>query len=138
MDLGLRADTLETSVNWERLINLWYTARAYIKNRPHTICMIHLSHVYENGANLYFTFISPMAAENEPSDFAEFHSGLVRVILDNGGSLSHHHGIGRLLGPWMQEEVGPTAMGMLRAIKRHLDPSGVMNPGGILGLDREG
>lgn len=138
MDLGLRADTLETSVNWERLMDLWHAARAYIKNRPHTICMVHLSHVYENGANLYFTFISPMAAENEPSDFAEFHSGLVRVILDNGGSLSHHHGIGRLLGPWMQEEVGPTAMGFLRAIKRHLDPAGVMNPGGILGLDREG
>jgi alkyldihydroxyacetonephosphate synthase len=138
MDLGLRADTLETSVNWQQLMGLWSAVREYIKGQPHSICMTHLSHVYENGANLYFTFIMPMAGQNEPAAFAEFHRGLVRTILDNGGSLSHHHGIGRLLGPWMQEEIGPAAMGLLRSIKRHLDPQGVMNPGGTLGLDQEG
>ncbi len=137
MDLGLRADTLETSVNWERLTGLWSAVREYIKSQPHSICMVHLSHVYENGANLYFTFITPMAGDDEPADFALFHSGLVRTILQNGGSLSHHHGIGRMLGPWMEEEIGSTAMGLLRGIKRHLDPQGVMNPGGTLGLDQE-
>jgi alkyldihydroxyacetonephosphate synthase len=137
MDLGLRADTLETSVNWERLMELWSAVGGYIKARPHSICLTHLSHVYENGANLYFTFIAPMAGANEPDDFAEFHKGLVETILENGGSLSHHHGIGRLLGPWMHEEIGSTAIGVLRSIKRHLDPQGIMNPGGTLGLDQE-
>ncbi len=137
MDLGLRTDTLETAVSWDRLLDLWAAARAYVKARPHTICMVHLSHLYENGANLYFTFIAPMAGEGELEDFHQFHAGLVRTILDHGGSLSHHHGIGRLLGPWLEEEIGPAGLGLLRAIKRHLDPRGVMNPGGTLGLDQE-
>lgn len=137
MDLGLRTDTLETSVNWERLMELWAATRVYIKSRPHTICMVHLSHLYENGANLYFTFIAPMAEGDEVTDFTEFHQGLVETILAHGGSLSHHHGIGRMLGPWMEREIGPVAMGLLRSIKRHLDSAGVMNPGGTLGLDEE-
>lgn len=136
MDLGLRTDTLETSVNWERLLGLYAAAHAYIKSRPHTVCLVHLSHVYENGANLYFTFIAPMA-DDETAEFAEFHQGLVETILEHGGSLSHHHGIGRMLGPWLEREIGPKGVGLLRGIKRHLDPKGVMNPGGTLGLDSE-
>lgn len=135
MDLGLRTDTLETSVNWERLEELWSAARAYVKSHEHTICMSHLSHLYENGASLYFTFIAPMDPRDEAARFGEFHAGLVRTILDQGGALSHHHGVGRILGPWLEEELGPTAMGLLRSLKRRLDPNGVMNPGGVLGLD---
>ena len=137
MDLGLRTDTLETAVSWDRLLELWSAARAYIKSRPHTLCLVHLSHAYSSGANLYFTFISPMAGENELEDYQGFLAGLVETILDRGGALSHHHGIGRLLAPWMPREVGQEGLDLLRAIKRHLDPRGVMNPGGTLGLDRE-
>lgn len=138
MDLGLRTDTLETSVNWARLLPLWSAARAYVKSQPHTACLVHLSHIYENGANLYFTFIAPMApGGDEAAEFAEFHHGLVETIVENGGSLSHHHGIGRTLGPWLEKEIGATAMGLLRGVKSVLDPKGVMNPGGTLGLDGE-
>ncbi len=137
MDLGLRTDTLETAVGWDGLLELWSAARAYIKSRPHTLCLAHLSHAYENGANLYFTFISPMAQENELEDYQGFLRGLVETILDRGGALSHHHGVGRLLAPWMSREIGPAGVELLRGIKRHLDPRGVMNPGGTLGLDRE-
>jgi alkyldihydroxyacetonephosphate synthase len=139
MDLGLRTDTLETAVNWGRLMPLWSAVRAYVKSQPHTACLVHLSHIYENGANLYFTFIAPMAAEDgEAAEFAEFHRGLVDTIVQNGGSLSHHHGVGRTLGPWLEGEIGPTGMELLRGMKRVLDPGGVMNPGGTLGLDGEG
>ncbi len=137
MDLGLRTDTLETAAGWDGLLELWSAARAYIKSRPHTLCLAHLSHAYENGANLYFTFISPMAGENELADYQDFLRGLVDTILERGGALSHHHGIGRLLAPWMERELGGSGLELLRALKRHLDPRGVMNPGGTLGLDRE-
>ena len=59
--------------------------------------MSHISHVYENGANLYFTFLSPMEKGNEEEDYKQFHKGLVDAIHNNKGSLSHHHGIGRTL-----------------------------------------
>jgi alkyldihydroxyacetonephosphate synthase len=96
--------------------------------------MIHISHVYENGANLYFTFLSPRERGNEKQDFAAFHRGLVETILANGGSISHHNGVGRVLAPWMEGHLGKSSIELLRAVKRHLDPNNIMNPGGTLGL----
>lgn len=135
MDLGLMTDTLETAVTWENLIPLWEAGRKYVKSRPNTICMVHISHVYENGANLYFTFLSPVKKGDDIDDFKEFHTGLINTIHENNGSLSHHHGIGRMLGPWMSSEIGENALSLLKSIKKHLDPNGIMNPGGTLGLD---
>ena len=135
MDVGLMTDTLETSVTWSNLLKLWKATRKYAEARPKTIFMIHISHVYENGANLYFTFISPMEKGNEREDFENFYQGLVNTIVQNGGSLSHHHGVGRTLGPRMEEQIGKTAMNAMRAVKKYFDPNNIMNPGGMLGLD---
>ena len=138
MDLGIMTDTLETAVTWEQLLPLWKGVRAYIKSRPQTTCMVHLSHVYENGANLYFTFLSPMEKGRELEDYREFHQGLVDAIVEFGGSLSHHHGVGRVMAPWMESQHGEVGMELMKAIKDHLDPKGIMNPGGMLGLDLNG
>jgi alkyldihydroxyacetonephosphate synthase len=134
MDIGIMADTLETAVTWENLLGVWSAAHSYVKARPKAFIMIHISHVYENGANLYFTFLTPMEKGNEKSDFAAFHRGLVDTILENGGSISHHHGVGRVLAPWMEAHLGKPSMAVLGAVKRHFDPNNIMNPGGTLGL----
>jgi len=134
MDLGIMSDTLETAVTWENLLKVWSAAHAFISLRPKTVLMIHISHVYESGANLYFTFLSPMEKGNEKNDFAAFHKGLVDTIQENGGSLSHHHGVGRVLAPWMETHLGKTSMAVLAAVKKHFDPNNIMNPGGTLGL----
>jgi alkyldihydroxyacetonephosphate synthase len=134
MDMGIMSDTLETAVTWENLLKVWSAAHAFASQRPKTIIMIHISHVYESGANLYFTFLSPMEKGNEKNDFAAFHKGLVDTILENGGSLSHHHGVGRVLAPWMEAYLGKTSMAVLVAVKKHFDPNNIMNPGGTLGL----
>jgi len=96
--------------------------------------MVHISHVYESGANLYITFLSPMEKGNERNDFARFHSGLVDTVQENGGSLSHHHGVGRILSPWMEKHLGNTSVAVMAAVKRHFDPYNIMNPNKILGL----
>jgi len=75
-----------------------------------------------------------MEKGNERQDFAGFHRGLVETILAHGGSLSHHHGVGRVLAPWMEGHLGKSSMELLRAVKNHLDPDYIMNPGGTLGL----
>jgi alkyldihydroxyacetonephosphate synthase len=134
MDLGIMADTLETAVTWENLLRVWSAAHAYVRKRARAFMMIHISHVYENGANLYFTFLTPMEKGNEMKDFTAFHRGLVDTILENGGSISHHHGVGRVLAPWMEGHLGKTSMAALGAVKRHFDPNNIMNPGGTLGL----
>ena len=52
----------------------------------------------------------------------------------HGGSLSHHHGVGKMIGPWMKQHLGEQQMNVLKAIKNHFDPNGIMNPGGTLGF----
>jgi alkyldihydroxyacetonephosphate synthase len=134
MDLGIMSDTLETAVTWENILKVWSAAHAFVNLRPKTVLMIHISHVYESGANLYFTFLSPMEKGNEKNDFEAFHKGLVDTIQENGGSLSHHHGVGRVLAPWMEAHLGKTSMAVFAAVKKHFDPNNIMNPGGTLGL----
>jgi alkyldihydroxyacetonephosphate synthase len=134
MDLGIMTDTLETAVMWENLISLWKSVRAYLKKRDKIVVMVHISHVYKNGANLYFTFLSPMKKGDELKDYEEFHKGIIETIRANNGSLSHHHGVGRTLAPWMEKELGKESMELMKAIKNQLDPNGIMNPGNTLGL----
>lgn len=132
MDAGLITDTLETAVTWEHLLKLWKEAHIYLKKRPNTVAMTHISHVYENGANLYFTFISPAEKEAPLKDYQEYHKGLIDTIVANNGSLSHHHGIGRTLTPWLPTQHTDAALKLMQAVKHHLDPKGIMNPGAVV------
>lgn len=130
-DYGIFTDTLEAGVTWENLHRLHQGVRAFIKARPGTICMTHASHFYPQGTNLYFIIIARM----EMDEYVPFQNGIIDRMVENGGTLSHHHGVGRLLAPWMETHLGKEQMAVLRALKRHFDPNGVLNPGGQLGLD---
>lgn len=132
MDYGIIIDTLETSVTWDNVQKLYYEVRSFIKNRQATLCMTHASHFYLSGTNLYFIFI--LKPENM-EEYFQFHKGVLDAIVKNGGSMSHHHGIGKMLSPWMEAHLGKEQMEVLRALKRHFDPNNIMNPGGQLGLD---
>ena len=133
-DYGILIDTLEVGVTWDNLHRLHEGVRAYIKSRPDTICMTHASHFYPQGTNLYFIFIARMT---ETAEYREFQKGIIDHIQKFGGSLSHHHGVGRMIGPWMEKHLGKEQMSVLRALKKHFDPNNIMNPGGQLGLDTE-
>lgn len=135
MDIQVITDTLETAVTWSNLINVWDGVRKVIKARPNTACMVHGSHFYENGANLYFIFLSRVKTGDEVDDYVRYQKSIIDAIRVNGGSLSHHHCVGRMLAPWLNDQIGETGMGLLRAVKGYFDPSGIMNPGGTLGLD---
>jgi alkyldihydroxyacetonephosphate synthase len=131
-DFGITIDTLESSVTWDNLHALYQGVRAYIKRRPRTICMTHASHFYPQGANLYFIFIGQF---DDVDDYRGFQAGIIDHIQKYGGSLSHHHGIGRMIAPWIADHLGEEQMAVLKALKKHFDPRNIMNPGGQLGLD---
>jgi alkyldihydroxyacetonephosphate synthase len=135
MDFGIMTDTLESTVLWSNLHQVWKAAHTFAAQRPKTVLMVHISHVYENGVNLYFTFLSPMDLSNEMEDYKQFHKGLVDAIQQAGGSLSHHHGVGRALAPWMQNQHGSETMQFYKAVKKHFDPTNIINPGNMLGLE---
>lgn len=131
-DFGIQIDTLEASVTWDNLHRVHEGVRACIKTRPATMCMTHASHFYPQGTNLYFIFIM---RTSDTKEFVSFQRGVIEAIMKSGGSLSHHHGVGRMMAPYMDEYLGREQMEVLRALKRHFDPAGIMNPGGQLGLD---
>ncbi len=133
MDYGLCTDTLETGVTWDNLHRLHSSVRAYIKKRPGTVCMTHASHFYPGGTNLYFIYVLKPDSLDE---FFEFHRGIIDRIVENGGSISHHHGVGKMLAPWLEKHIGKQQLDVLRALKEHFDPNNIMNPGGRLALDR--
>lgn len=131
-DVGIQIDTLETGVTWDNLHKVHQCVREYIKSRPATMCMTHASHFYPQGTNLYFIFLM---RTSDVDEFREFQRGIIDEIACHKGSLSHHHGVGRMMAPLMDEHLGKEQMEVLRALKRHFDPNNIMNPGGQLGLD---
>jgi alkyldihydroxyacetonephosphate synthase len=94
--------------------------------------MTHASHFYPQGTNLYFIFIM---RTSDAEEFRSFQRGVIEAIMKSGGSLSHHHGIGRMMAPYLEEYLGKDQMEVLKSLKRHFDPGNIMNPGGQLGLD---
>ena len=92
----------------------------------------HVSHCYTQGANIYFSFVlKPAEFAAAEKLYVEAWSRALRATLANGGTISHHHGIGRLRASWLAEELG-SAYPVLLALKRALDPAGLMNPGALI------
>ncbi len=131
-DFGIMIDTLECTVTWTNLEEVHTGVRAFCHSRPGTICMTHMSHFYPQGCNLYFIFIAKM---DDLDEYLAYQAGILDHIQKFGATMSHHHGIGKAFAPWLEGDVGPEAMAVYRALKRHFDPKGIMNPGGTLALD---
>ncbi len=131
-DFGIVTDTMECSVNWSNMAKVHRDVRAYCKARPQTIVTTHMSHVYPQGANLYFIFIAKMS---DPEEYKQYHAGILDAIQKSGASMSHHHGIGKMFAPWLEGSIGSTEYSVIRALKNHFDKDNIMNPGGTLGLD---
>ncbi|MDR2634541.1 MAG: FAD-binding oxidoreductase [Clostridiales bacterium] len=131
-DFGMIIDTLECAVNWDNLAYVHQYVRKFVKSRPNTICTTHVSHCYPAGANLYFIWM--MKEDESIEEFKKFHSGILNAICESGASMSHHHGIGKLFAPYNVKSLGETKMNILRTLKNHFDPNGIMNPGGTLGF----
>lgn len=131
-DFGIVMDTMECTVNWSNMSRVHAEVRKYCKSRPNTVCMTHMSHVYPQGANLYWIFITRM---HDPAEFKAYHAGILNAIQKSGASMSHHHGIGKMFAPWLEGSLGSNEYAIIRALKEHFDPDNIMNPGGTLGLD---
>lgn len=125
-DYGIISDTVETSVKWSDLHRVHEGVREFIKKRKNTICLTHASHFYPQGTNLYFIFI---AKYKDIEEYKELLNGIMDNIQKYGGSISHHHGVGKMFGSRMSEHLGNEQMAVLSALKNHFDPNGIMNPG---------
>ena len=131
-------ETLETAHTWSRLGELHDAVAAAIRDSLAAqgtpgFAFCHLSHAYADGASLYFTFIARARHGAEREQWAAVKRAASEAIVAAGGTITHHHGVGRDHAPYMEAEVGRTGIEVLRAVKERLDPSGIMNPGKLLG-----
>ena len=140
MEMGAMVETLETSHTWSRLGELHRAVGAAIRESlagqgTPGLVFCHLSHAYADGASLYFTFISRARRGAELEQWAAVKGAASEAIVAHGGTITHHHAVGRDHVPDMEAEVGPTGLEVLRAVKERLDPAGIMNPGKLLPAD---
>jgi alkyldihydroxyacetonephosphate synthase len=96
------------------------------------LAMCHISHVYESGASLYFTLLARRREDDELGQWQAVKQAASDAITAGGGTITHHHAIGRDHAPWLERELGSGGVAALRALKRELDPAGIMNPGKLL------
>jgi alkyldihydroxyacetonephosphate synthase len=137
LDHGVLAETLETATTWTGLHALHDAVGAALRGAleprgtpPVVLC--HVSHLYPVGASLYFTVV---ARQQEGEEAAQWHvakAAACAAIVEQGGTITHHHAIGRDHAAYLEAEVGATGIALLRAMKAELDPAGVLNPGKLL------
>jgi alkyldihydroxyacetonephosphate synthase len=133
LDREVLVDTIEIAADWDRVAALYDAVTAALRGAPGNIAATaHSSHSYPQGTNLYVTFaIKPDDWNRAEEAYLDAWGRVMRATLDAGGTIAHHHGIGRLRTPWLQEELG-TMYPVLAAVKRALDPAGIMNPGVLI------
>ncbi len=131
LGMGVFVETLETAHTWSRLDELYRAVGGALKGKlgDASIVMCHLSHAYEDGASLYFTFLARARAEAELEQWRETKQAACEAIVSVGGTITHHHAVGRDHAPYMGAENGELGLDALRAVKERLDPAGIMNPG---------
>ena len=137
---GYAIDTVETAVDWPRVTA---TMGAVEAAATHALAAhgeavhayTHLSHLYAQGASVYSTFVWRLAGDFE-TDMARWRAlkGAVSdAIVANGGTISHQHGVGIDHAPYLVAEKGEQGIAALRAVLRHFDPDGLLNPGKLVG-----
>jgi alkyldihydroxyacetonephosphate synthase len=140
LDLGVCVETLETATYWSNVDALRSAVRAALQESLATsgavpLVACHISHAYETGASLYFTTVVPRDAADPIGQWERAKAAACTAISSNGplGTISHHHAVGVDHAPYLPAEIGELGVGVLAAVKRELDPDGVLNPGKLLG-----
>ena len=128
---GFVVDTMEISGPWSVMAPLARDVVAALSAVPGTLAAsTHQSHSYLDGGCLYFTFAGGVEPEQRTAYHQQAWAAATRAVLDGGGSLSHHHGIGIGRASFMADALGG-GFDVLRTVKDALDPDGLLNPGGL-------
>jgi alkyldihydroxyacetonephosphate synthase len=132
---GLFIDTMEVAATWSRIGALYDGVRRAIGKSA--FVMAHLSHAYPDGCCIYFSFAGvgkPGVADWDAACEARYDaiwSAALDAAVEAGGTLAHHHGVGRSKASRLGDELGG-GLDVQRALKRAFDPHGVLNPGALL------
>lgn len=128
--------TTEISANWSEIYNIYEACMRRVRaERPDlTLLGGHSSHSYMNGTNLYFVYYYNLVDVKPEEEISKYHLPIKKIIVEEtikrGGSMCHHHGVGKHRTQWIKDEHG-SAYYILETLKEAFDPKGVMNKGTI-------
>ena len=132
--LGVLSDTFETAITWDRFEEFHATVTQTARNAvgEPSLVTCRFTHVYPDGPAPYFTMLAPARRGSEVEQWDEIKAAVSEVLIDAGGTITHHHAVGRDHRPWYDRQRPEPFAGALRAAKRALDPAGVLNPGVLI------
>jgi alkyldihydroxyacetonephosphate synthase len=129
--------TTEISADWSTVNDIYEAVLPRIRSEIKGITLLggHSSHSYINGTNMYFNYFFDLIDCEPQDEGAKYYHPIIAIIceetLKRGGSIVHHHGIGKARTPWVKDEYG-TSYPMLETLKHAFDPNGIMNAGTII------
>jgi alkyldihydroxyacetonephosphate synthase len=135
--MGLVVDTFETAMTWERFPGFHAEVMDGAQKAVDSICgggtiTCRFTHVYPDGPAPYYSVIAPGRWGGQVQQWDEVKAAVSEILISAGGTITHHHAVGRDHRPWYdRQRPEPFATG-LRAAKQALDPAGVLNPGVLI------
>ena len=135
--LGGIGDTFETSITWDRWPAFDAHIRAAVTDALQRVCgggtlSCRFTHVYPDGPAPYYTFNGPGRQGGELEMWQALKDGASDAVIAGGGTITHHHAVGRDHRRWYDQQRPALFAEALRAAKKALDPNGVLNPGVLI------
>lgn len=133
--------TTEISANWDAVNDIYEVCCKRVREEFPNITLMgaHSSHSYLNGTNVYFVYFYNIVDCKPEEEITKYHLAIKKIIVEEtmkaGGSMCHHHGVGKNRTHWIKEEHG-TAYNILETLKKAYDPKGIMNMGTIIPLKK--
>ena len=137
VSLGVVCDTFETACTWKKFPELHTAVVRAVEGAMNAECgagivTCRFTHVYPDGPAPYYTFLAPGKVGSEIDQWRVIKTAASEAILAHGGTITHHHAVGRVHRPWWEKERAPLFEQALVATKEKLDPRGILNPGCLL------
>jgi alkyldihydroxyacetonephosphate synthase len=131
---GVLSETFETAITWDRFADfhatVLETARRAVGEPAKVMC--RFTHVYPDGPAPYFTILAPAQRGSEIEQWDEIKAAVSEALIGAGGTITHHHAVGRDHRPWYDRQRPDQFAEALRAAKRAVDPSAILNPGVLI------
>ena len=135
--MGMISDTFETSITWDRFENFHTQVIECARDAMKRICgkgtvTCRFTHVYPDGPAPYYTFLGPGKKESQLEQRDEVKKAASDLLMKLGGTITHHHAVGRDHRPWYDIQRPDGFANALRAAKKALDPHSILNPGVLI------
>jgi alkyldihydroxyacetonephosphate synthase len=137
VQLGCIAETFETACTWDRFDELHHNVDEAVRRSLAEVCgggtlTCRFTHVYPDGPAPYFTILAPSRHGDQLSQWNEIKTAASEAVLANGGTITHHHAVGRDHRHWYDRQRPTLFAQTLRAAKTTLDPAWTLNPGVLI------